>query len=200
MPLQAEEDPSTKCLEKEGSITMAASDSQSTGTGQAPAFDKTNQTTPLSVDDVKNIITQAQAGATDHVTVGMQIFNNLGDNIAVTGDTLRQALTDSGVGVDGPLSALVAAAANITKTGSQVAVTSTREIQTQISGTSIKFDPLVTFNVGLGEGFPTISNIQGAAAKKLFWFSITGIQLRENQGQKILHVDTSGGSRDFPVP
>jgi len=52
------------------------------------------------------------------------------------------------------MSVLVAAAANITKIGNQVTVTSTQEIQTKISGTSIKFDPLVTFNVGTDEGFP----------------------------------------------
>jgi hypothetical protein len=179
---------------------MTASDSQSTGTGQAPAFDKTSQNTALTVDDVKNIITQAQAGATDAVTVGIQIFNNLGDNIAVAGDILRQALTESGVTADGPMSALVAAAASITKIGSQVAVTSTQEIQTQISGTPIKFSREVKFNVGTDGGFPTIRNIQGASAHKVFWFAITEIQLRQDQGKRSLHVQTSGGARDFPLP
>jgi hypothetical protein len=178
---------------------MTPSDSQPTGTGQAPALDKGSQSTELTVDDVKNIIAQAQAGATDPVTVGMQIFNNLGDNVSVAGDTLRQALTESGVATDGPMAALVAAAASITKTGSQVAVNSSQEIQTQISGTSIKFDRLVAFTVGMDGGLPTISNIQGAAAHKVFWIGITEIQLRENQGQKILHVETSAGARDFPL-
>jgi hypothetical protein len=179
---------------------MTPSDSQPTGTGRAPAFDTGGQTTALTVDDVKNIIARAQAGATDPVSAGMQIFNNLGDNVTVSGDILRQGLTESGVPTDGPMSALVAAAASITKTGSQVTVTSTKEIQTQISGTSIKFSPQVTFNVGLDGGFPTISHIQGAAAHKVFWIGITEIQLRENAGQKILHVETSAGARDFPVP
>ena len=179
---------------------MTPSDSQSPGAGQAPALDKTGQSVALSVEDVKNIITQAQAGATDPLRAGMQIFNNLGDNITVTGDTLRQALTESGVATDGPLSALVAAATSISKMGSQVTVTSTQEIQTQISGTSVKFKPVVTFNVGMDGGFPTISGIQGAAAHKVFWIGITEIQLRENQGQKILHVETSAGARDFPLP
>jgi hypothetical protein len=179
---------------------MTPSDSQPTGTGRAPALDKANQNTSLTVDDVKNIITQAQAGTTDPVTLGMQIFNNLGDDIAVSGDTVRQALVEAGLTADGPMSVLVAAAANITKIGNQVTVTSTQEIQTKISGTSIKFDPLVTFNVGTDEGFPTISNIHGAAAHKVFWIGIKEIQLRENQGQKTLHVETSAGARDFPLP
>jgi hypothetical protein len=70
----------------------------------------------------------------------MQIFNNLGDNITVFGDILRKALTDSSVAVDGPLSGLVAAAQNITKIGSGVAVTNSEEIKTKIGGTAIRFN------------------------------------------------------------
>lgn len=179
---------------------MTPSDSQPTGAGQSPAFDKGSQSGELSVEDVKIVIAQAQAGASNPLSVGMQIFNNLGDNISVSGDTLRQALTESGVATDGPMSALVAGAQSITKAGSQVTVTSANEIQTQISGTNIKFSPVVTFNAGMDSGFPTISNIQGAAAHKMFWIGIQLIQLRENQGQKTLHVETSAGSRDFPLP
>jgi hypothetical protein len=179
---------------------MTPSDSQPTGTGQAPALDGDSQTTVLNVADVKNIITQAQAGVSDPVSAGMQIFNKLGDNVTVSGDVLRQALTESGIPTDGPMSALVAGAESIAKTGSQVTVTSAKDIQTQISGTSIKFNALVTFTVGMDGGFPTISNIQGAAAHKVFWIGITEIQLRENNGVKTLHVQTSAGARDFPVP
>jgi hypothetical protein len=57
------------------------------------------------LDDVQNIVAQAQAGATDPVTVEMQIFNNLGDSITVDGDALRQALAASNVNVADPLSA-----------------------------------------------------------------------------------------------
>ncbi len=178
---------------------MTPSDSQATGTSRAPASDEGSGKTELGVEDVKNIITQARAGGTDPVSVGLQIFNDLGDNITVSGDTLRQALTESGVATDGPMSALVAAAASIAKTASQVTVSSTKEVQTQISGTTIKFSPEVTFSAGVSGGFPTISNIQGAAVHKLFWIGITEIQLRENQGQKTLHVETSAGARDFPL-
>ena len=178
---------------------MTPSDSQPTGAGQAPALDTGSSSGELSVEQVKNIITQAQAGASDPVSVGMQIFNNLGDNVSVSGDTLRQALTESGLATDGPMSALVAGAQSITKTGSQVTVTSAKEIQTQIRGTNVRFSPQVTFNAGMDGSFPTISNIQGAAVHKMFWIGIQEIQLRENQGQKTLHVETSAGARDFPL-
>jgi hypothetical protein len=168
--------------------------------GQTSGLDQTSQNAPLTVDDVKNIIKQAQVGVTDPVTVGMQIFNGLGDNITVVGDILRQALTESAIAVDGPLSALVTAAQNITKVGSHVTVTNTEETKTQISGTTIRFKPLVTFDVGSVGGFPSVSNIKGAAAHKLLWFDITLIQLQQNQGKRTLHVETSGGARDFPLP
>jgi hypothetical protein len=178
---------------------MTPSDTQPPGRGQTPALDQANQNVPLTVDDVKNIINQAQVGLTDPVAVGMQIFKNLGDNITVFGDILRQALTDSSVAVDGPLSALVAAAQNITKIGSRVAVTNSEEIKTKIGGTAIRFKSLVTFDVGTEGGFPTVSNIQGAAAHEVFWLDITTIQLREDQGKKVVHVVTSGGARDFSL-
>ena len=179
---------------------MTNPDSQA-GTGQAPVLDQTSQNSVLTVDDLKTIIAQAQAGAADPVTTGMQIFNKLGSNVAVSGDVLRQALTASGIGASGgPLSALLAAAQNITKISNQVTVTNTGEINTEINGTPIKFSPVVSFSAGADGGLPSINNIQGAAAHKFFWLNITQIQLLEDQGKKILHVVTSAGARDFPLP
>jgi len=156
-----------------------------------------SQSTLLTVGDVQNVI--ARARATDPVTVGMQIFNNLDDSITVDRDTLRQALAASSVNVAGPLSALVAAAQSDARSGSQVTLANTEQVQTEIGGTPVRFNQLVTFDVGTGSGFPTISNIQGAAAQKFIWVNITEIQLRQNQGHRILHVETSAGSQDFPL-
>jgi hypothetical protein len=82
-----------------------------------------------------------------------------------------------------------------------VTITSAQQIQAEINGTPMRFDPVVTFDVGTDGGFPAISNIQGAAAHKIFWVNITEIQLKQGpeQGQKTLHVVTSAGSRDFPL-
>jgi len=179
---------------------MTLFDPKPEGTSQPPAFDQANQTTTLSVQDVKNIIAQARAGTADPIAVSMQIFNSLGGDIAISGDVVRQALTDSSLGMDGPLSFLVAAAQDITKNGSRVTISNTGEIKTEISGTPIKFNRLVTFDVGTDGGFPTINNIQGVAGHKLFWFDIKQIELRQDQGKRILHVVTSGGARDFPLP
>jgi hypothetical protein len=180
-------------------MKMSASDEQSGGLGQEPALDHANQTITLSAQDVRNIIAQAQAGTADPIAVWMQILNSLGSNIAISGDVLRQALTDSHVEVDGPLSLIVTAAENITKNGSQVTVNSTGETKVEIAGTPLKFNRQVTFDVVMDAGFPTINNIQGVAVHKLFWFDINQIQLRQAQGSRILHVETSGGARDFPL-
>jgi hypothetical protein len=103
------------------------------------------------------------------------------------------------VAVGGPLSTLLVAFQSIAKSGSQVTVTNSQQIQTEINGTQMRFNPQVTFNVGTDGGFPAITNIQGAAAHKIFWIGITEIQLQDNQGVKTLHVVTSAGSRDFPL-
>jgi hypothetical protein len=174
---------------------MSALDGSPEGTGQPPPL---NQST-LSVEDVRDIIAQAQAGTADPIAISMQIFNNLGGNIAIPGDTLRQALTDSSLDMSGPLSVLIAAAEDITKNGNQVTVSNTGEVKTDVNGTPIKFNRLVTFDVGTDGGFPTIGSIQGVAVHKLFWFDVKQIQLRQDQGKRTLHVETSGGARDFPL-
>jgi|SRR5579872_1944816 len=179
---------------------MTPLDPQPQDKGETPAVDQGNPNIPLTPEDVENIITEAQVGETDPVTVGMHIFDNLGDNITLSGDILRQALMDSNVAAGGLLAALIAAAQNVTKIGSQVIVTNAEEIKAEIGGTGIKFKSLVKFNIVVEGGLPTISNIQGVAAHKVFWFDIKQIQLRQDQGKRILHVETSGGARDFPLP
>ncbi len=155
--------------------------------------------TSLTVDQVNDIITQAQAGGNDPVSVAMQIFDRLGDNIAVAGDVLRQALGNSNVPLTGPLATLLAAVQGISKSGNQVTITNTQETTTQISGTSVRFQPSVSFNVSLEGTFPTISEIEGASVHKIFWLDLQELQLRSNHGNRVLHVETSGGSRDIPL-
>jgi hypothetical protein len=94
---------------------------------------------------------------------------------------------------------MVAAAQSVAKSGSQVTVANTQQVQAEIRGTPIRFNQLVTFDAGTDGGFPTISNIQGAAVHKFIWVNITEIQLRQNQGHRILHLETLVGSRDFPL-
>lgn len=176
--------------------TVASSDSLPPGAPPAAANQAT-QNVVLTAAEVRNIVAQAQTGATDPVTAGMQIFNTLGEDISIPGDVLRQALMSSNVAVTGPLSALLAAVENITKLGTQVTATSRGETQAEIGGTPIRSKQTVTFTVGTEEGCPTLSNITGIAVHKFLWFDITQIQLRQGQGQSILHVVTAAGARDI---
>jgi hypothetical protein len=170
---------------------MTASESGSSG--EAPP------NTLLTVDDLKAIIEQAQAASVEPVSLGIQIFNALGDNLTVSGDILRQALAESKIVLEGPLGILIDSVQLVTKNADNVTLTNRQELQTTINGVPIKLKPVVTLSAGTEGGCPTIGSIKGVAVHKLFWFDIQEIQVRENQGQRILHVVTSGGTREFPL-
>jgi hypothetical protein len=63
-------------------MSMSLFDAKPEGTAQPPFVDQAIQTTVLSVEDVKNIIMQEQAGTVDPIAVSIQILNSLGGNIA----------------------------------------------------------------------------------------------------------------------
>src|SRR3984893_18049039 len=91
--------------------------------------------TSLSAEDVKKIITEAQntqLAASDPVSVAMQIFSGLGNQASVSGDTLRAALTASGLPLAGPLATVMAAIQNVTKASNLVSVTNSKEIQREM--------------------------------------------------------------------
>lgn len=175
---------------------MSPSESQPTGTGPAVGA---SPSTVLTIEDINRIIAQAKSAGGDEVSIGMQIFGMLGDNVSASGQIVAQVLSDSNLSVQGPLAVLLTAAQAITKVGTKVQIANLNEITTQISGTHIRFKEAVSFDVGGDGGLVTFSNIVGVAAHKLFWIDVTEIQLRQNQGQRVLHVVTSEGSRDFAL-
>ena len=157
--------------------------------------------TTLSADDVKKIIIEAQntqLAASDPVSVAMQIFSGLGNQASVSGDNLRAALTASGLPLAGPLATVMAAIQNVTKAGDLVSVTNSQDIQAEINGTQARLKKEVSFEVAQGET-PTLSNIKGVAVHKVFWIDIHSIQLRQDQGKKIVSVATSAGTKEFTV-
>ena len=155
----------------------------------------------LTLVDVTKMIAEAGAGETDWVSMGMQLFNRLGENATLSGDVLRQALSDSGINLSGPGGTLIASIQTITKVGSLVTVTNRQELRPVLHQTTVRLKQIVTFQVGTDEAFPTISKIVGVAARELLiWIEIAQIQLRQHQGERIVHVDTSAGSRDFVLP
>lgn len=155
--------------------------------------------TGLSVDDVTKIIAAAKVAAADPVSVAMQVFSGLGDNATVSGSTLREALSASAVPVEGPLAVVLSAIQQVTKAGDLVTVTNTQEVETVLSGTQVRLKTEVSFAVAEEDGLPALNNIAGVSVHKMFWFSIQSIQLKQNNGQKVVHVVTSGGTKEFPV-
>ncbi len=155
--------------------------------------------TVLSVDDVTNIIAGAKAATTDPVSVAMQIFSALGDNVTVSGSDLQQALTASAIPLQSPLSDVLNALQQVTKSADLVSLTNAQEVQFVVSGTQARLNPAVSFNVAVVDGLPSLNNISGVSVHKLFWIGIQTIQLINNQGQKMVRVVTSAGTKEFPV-
>jgi len=153
----------------------------------------------MSVDDVTKIIAAAKVAAADPVSVAMQVFSGLGDNASVSGSTLRDALTASAVPVEGPLASVLNAIQQVSKAGDLVTVTNTQEVDTVLSGTPVRLKNAVSFAVAETDGLPGLNNIAGVSVHKVFWFSIQSIQLKLNNGQKVVQVVTSGGTKEFPL-
>jgi len=153
----------------------------------------------LSVDDVTKIIAAAKVAAADPVSVAMQIFSSLGDNATVAGSTLLAALSASAVPVEGPLASVLGAIQQVTKAGDLVTVTNAQEVDTVLSGTPVRLKNEVSFTVAEADGLPGLNNIAGVSVHKMFWFSIQSIQLKQNNGQKVVQVVTTGGTKEFPL-
>jgi hypothetical protein len=77
-------------------------------------------------------------------------------------------------------------------------VTNSQDIQAEINGTQARLKKEVSFEVAQGQT-PTLSNIKGVAVHKVFWIDIHSIQLRQDQGKKIVSVATSAGTKEFTV-
>jgi hypothetical protein len=155
----------------------------------------------LSAEDVKKIIIDTQSNqlvGTDPVSVGMQIFSSLGDQATVSGDDLRAALTAAGIPLAGPLAVVMAAIQSVTKVGGLVSVTNREDVQAEIDGTQVRLKKTVSFAVAQGNT-PALSNITGVAVHKVFWIDIHSVQLKQDQGKKIVSVATSAGTKDFAV-
>ena len=48
-------------------------------------------------------------------------------------------------------------------------------------------------------GLPALDAIAGVSVHKFLWFDMQSIQLKQNQGQKVIRVVTSGGAKEFAV-
>jgi len=155
--------------------------------------------TILSVDDVMKLMTGARAGTSDRVSACLAIFQGLGENAVLSGDVLRQALSQASLALEGPLADVLAGVGSVTKTGSLITLVNNQELCPVLQGNTLRLKQTVTFEVGLDGGGPSLSNIAGLAVQKVFWIDIQQVKLRQQDGQKIVHVVTGHGTRDFPL-
>src|ERR1700676_5230272 len=146
------------------------------------------ETMALSLDDVLKLVSSARSGTTDPISTGIAILERLGENVILSGDILRQALSQASLSLEGPLNAVLVAIGNITKTASRITFANSQELRPAIHGTTLRLRQTVTFEVSLDGGNPSLSNITGVAVHKVFWIDIQQIQLRQQAGQKIVHV------------
>ena len=153
----------------------------------------------LTVDDVKKIIADAQLAGADPVSVAMQVFSGLGDQASVTGDNLREAFGGSATPLPGPLSAALDSIQQVTKAGNLVTLTNNQEVKLEVNGTQVRLKQDVSLEVAPDADSPALNNITGVSVHKVFWIDIHSIQLKQDQGQKIARVITSGGTKEFPV-
>jgi hypothetical protein len=153
----------------------------------------------LTVEDVKKIIADAQLAGTDPVSLAMQVFSGLGDQATVSGANLREALAGSAIPLAGPLSAALGAIQQVTKAGNLVTVSNNQEVKFEVNGTQLRLKQNVSLEVAQDPDSPALNNIMGVSVHKVFWIDIHGVQLKQDQGQKIARVITSGGTKEFPV-
>ena len=154
--------------------------------------------TILSVDDVMKLMTGARAGTSDRVSASLAIFQGLGENAVLSGDVLRQALSQASLALEGPLADVLAGVGSVTKTGSLITLVNNQELCPVLQGNTLRLKQTVTFEVGL-DGGPSLTNIAGVAVHKVFWIDIQQVQLRQQDGQKIVRVVTGHGTRDLPL-
>jgi RHS repeat-associated protein len=118
----------------------------------------------LKLEDVINIIQQVRKGSADPVTMGMNIFNSLGNNVTVSGDVMRQALKDTGIALGGAGADLISHADNISKSGNAVTIANKSDYTTTLGTNILKIDKKVSFNIGTEGGLPVLSAITGLHA------------------------------------
>jgi RHS repeat-associated protein len=133
----------------------------------------------LSVGDVSKIIETAQNSKADPVTTALSIFDGMGTNASVTGDTLRSALTANNITPEGDNAKLINNIDSITKTGNDVTINN----HSNLTAGHVSEQKTVSFSVGKQDSHPAITNIQGIKG---------GIGIMKTQVKSVEVVSTSG--------
>jgi hypothetical protein len=147
-------------------------------------------TVSLTLGQVVDLISGAKAGGTNPTLIGMQIFNELGDNVVLTGSILTLALATSQITIDPALMPLVNAIQTVSKTGNHVNVSLNQPVEVQ-QKVRVKFEQEVNFDVSNDGGNPALNNVEGLSGHKgIFGAAVKTIQLTQNQGHWSVAVKT----------
>jgi hypothetical protein len=153
----------------------------------------------LTLDQVVDLISRAKSGGANPMLIGLQIFNELGDNVTLTGPTLTLALATSQVTIDPALMPLVSAIQIVSKAENHVSISLKQPVEIQ-QKVRVKFEQEMSFDVSNGGGSPALNNIVGLSGHLGFVStSVKSIQLTQKEGHWSVAVKTSLKTFDFDL-
>jgi|SRR5580765_1602991 hypothetical protein len=153
----------------------------------------------LTVGQVIELINRAKTGEANPVVVGMQMFNNLGDYVSVTGSTLLLALTQSNTKIDPLFMPLVNAIQTMSKNKAHVSVSLAQPVEVQ-KKIKVDFAQEMSFDVSNDGGSPALNNVQGLSGHMgILGAPVKAIQLSQNQGHWTVAVKTPWKTFDFDL-
>lgn len=154
----------------------------------------------LTVEDVKQVIEKVKGAGTDPVGIARELFEGLGDTASVTGEVLQQGLLQAGLGLPGDATNIFGAIQTLDKTGDDVKLTLTSELQPEVRGIKLKLGPTIT---GAIQKFPdgiALTGINGISVNQFIWIDIQRLQFKDSGGKRSVKVDTNFGGKEFNLP
>jgi RHS repeat-associated protein len=136
------------------------------------------ETKELTKSDVKAIVAKVADSKTDVVGAAIGVFNQLPSNTTVSGNTIRDAVADSGLKLGDVGNGLLKNAVSITKSDSsvQISMSKSSDVDLPKTAVSLKVAKDVSFKVGTVDGKPTLSDVHGLSAGVGANFAIHQVQ------------------------
>jgi hypothetical protein len=154
----------------------------------------------LTVEDVKQVITQARGGKSDPMGMFTALFEGLGESASVSGEVLQKALKESGIPLPAEAGEILGGVQSMEKSGDQVKLTLGAQLQPVVKGTQLRLGPTIAFAL---QKFPDgigLADISGIQVNKFMWIDIQRLQFHENAGKRTVRVDTNFGGKEFDLP
>jgi len=157
-------------------------------------------TEALTVADVKKLIVKARAAKADPVSVGMGLFEGLGENATVTGEALQQALQESGIPLPAEAKDILGTVQSMDKNGDQVQLTFGSQLSPVVKGTQLRLGPMIAATLQKFPDGMALADITGISLNKFVWIDVKRVQFHETDGKRSVRVDTNFGGKEFKLP